>query len=253
MKLLIGDTGLVGTTILETEKYDYTFNSKNLYTFNNIAKDGDELFLTCLPATKWMVNKNLVGDIENIYLIINTISKCHFSKITLISTIDVYNDSPLGVDETYSPNISKLSYGNNRYIFELMVREMVKTDDLKIFRLPALFNKHIKKNILFDLLNGNNIEQVNSNSSFQWYNLDNLSKDIEMYSSSYPNEKVYNLFTEPLNTKDIVSLFPQYIDKVGFSDNRIMYNYTTKFGMYISPKEVILNEIKQFIDEFSTK
>lgn len=253
MKLLIGDTGLVGTTILETEKYDYTFNSKNLYTFNNIAKDGDELFLTCLPATKWMVNKNLVGDIENIYLIINTISKCHFSKITLISTIDVYNDSPLGVDETYSPNISKLSYGNNRYIFELMVREMVKTDDLKIFRLPALFNKHIKKNILFDLLNGNNIEQVNSNSSFQWYNLDNLSKDIEIYSSSYPNEKVYNLFTEPLNTKDIVSLFPQYIDKVGFSDSRIMYNYTTKFGMYISPKEVILNEIKQFIDEFSTK
>lgn len=253
MKLLIGDTGLVGTTMLETEKYDYTFNSKNLYTFNNIAKDGDELFLTCLPATKWMVNKNLVGDIENIYLIINTINKCHFSKITLISTIDVYNDSPLGVDETYSPNISKLSYGNNRYIFELMVREMVKTDDLKIFRLPALFNKHIKKNILFDLLNGNNIEQVNSNSSFQWYNLDNLSKDIEIYSSSYPNEKVYNLFTEPLNTKDIISLFPQYIDKVGFSDNRIMYNYTTKFGMYISPKEVILNEIKQFIDEFSTK
>jgi hypothetical protein len=33
MKLLIGNTGLVGSTILESESYDYTFNSKNLDTF----------------------------------------------------------------------------------------------------------------------------------------------------------------------------------------------------------------------------
>ena len=98
MKLLIGNTGLVGSTILESEIYDHTFNSKNIHTFNDIAQNGDELFLTCLPATKWMVNKNLTEDIQNIYRIINTISQREYSKITLISTIDVYNDSPLGVD-----------------------------------------------------------------------------------------------------------------------------------------------------------
>jgi hypothetical protein len=252
MKLLIGNTGLVGSTILENETYDHTFNSKNLHTFNHIAKDGDELFLTCLPATKWMVNKNLTEDIQNIYRIINTISQHEYSKITLISTIDVYNDSPLGVDETYSPNIDKLSYGNNRYLFELMVREMVKTDDLKIFRLPALFNKNIKKNVLFDLIHNNNVEQINQNSFFQWYNLDNLKSDIGKYSTEYPDESLFNLFTEPIYTSDIVELFPEHMDKVQ-NGSKVIYDYRTKFGGYISNKHNVLKEIKQFINEFSVK
>ena len=253
MKLLIGNTGLVGSTILESESFDHTFNSRNLHTFNDIANDGDELLLTCLPATKWLVNKNLTEDIENINRIINTIKQRSYSKITLISTIDVYNDSPLLSNEDYSPNISKLSYGNNRYLFELMVREMVKTDDLKIFRIPALFNKNIKKNVLFDLINNNNIEQINGNSSFQWYNLDNLSTDIKHYTETYPNEVLFNLFTKPLDTMEIINLFPQHADKVMFSPNRHVYDYTTKFGTYISDNETTLNEIKQFIDESSVK
>jgi ABC-type antimicrobial peptide transport system permease subunit len=252
MKLLIGNTGLVGSTILESETFEHTFNSKNLDTFNKIAGNGDELFLTCLPATKWMVNKNLTEDIQNIHRIINTISQREYSKITLISTIDVYNDSPLGVDETYSPNISKLSYGNNRYLFELMVREMVKTDDLKIFRLPALFNKNIKKNVLFDLIHNNNVEQINQNSFFQWYNLDNLKSDIEKFSTEYPDESVYNLFTEPIYTSDIVELFPEHMDKVQ-NGSKVIYDYHTKFGGYILNKHNVLKEIKQFINESSVK
>jgi hypothetical protein len=252
MKLLIGNTGLVGSTNLESESYDHTFNSKNLHTFNDIAQNGDELFLTCLPATKWMVNKNLTEDIQNIYRIINTISLREYSKITLISTIDIYNDSPLGVNETYSPNISKLSYGNNRYLFELMVKEMVKSDDLKIFRLPALFNKNIKKNVLYDLIHNNNVEQINQNSFFQWYNLDNLKSDIDKFSTEYPEEVVFNLFTEPINTSEIVGLFSEYTDKVQ-NGNKVIYDYHTKFGKYISNKDNVLKEIKQFINEFSVK
>jgi hypothetical protein len=255
MKLLVGNTGLVGQTIKQSETFDYEFNSKNLYTFEHLAKDGDELFLTCLPATKWLVNKNLTADIQNINNIISVISKFHYSKITLISTIDVYNDSPasLHTHEDYYPNVSKLSYGNNRYMFELMVREMVKYDDLKIFRLPALFNSLIKKNVLYDLIHNNNVDQINQNSYYQWYNLDNLYDDIKIYSEKYPDETVFNLFTEPIYTADIVKLFPHYIDKVKNGDF-IMYNYKTKFGnYYISDKHTVLNEIKQFINEFSIK
>ena len=253
MKLLIGNTGLVGQTIKQFETFNHEFNSKNLYTFENLAKDGDELFLTCLPATKWMVNKNLTADIQNINNIINVISKFHYSKITLISTIDVYNDSPLSSNEDYYPNVSKLSYGNNRYMFELMVKEMVKYDDLKIFRLPALFNSLIKKNVIYDLIHNNNVDQINQNSYYQWYNLDNLYNDINLFSTQYPNETLFNLFTEPIYTAEIVKLFPHYIDKVKNGDFAI-YNYKTKFGDdYISNKNKVLNEIKQFVNEFSIK
>lgn len=250
MKLLIGNTGLVGQTIQKFEKFDEYFNSKNIELIKNIKKDGDELFLTCLPATKWLVNKNLKQDIDNIYKIIELLSGTQYSKIILISTIDIYNDSPLFVDETYSPNVSKLSYGNNRYIFELLIREFIKADDLKIFRLPALFNNLIKKNVLYDLINDNNVNLINKNSIFQWYNLDKLFNDINKYSQEYPNEVIFNLFTEPIFTEDIINMFPKHINKVQ-NGPKLMYNYQTKFGGYIDKKSNVLKEINKFIYEFS--
>jgi hypothetical protein len=254
MKLIVGSTGLVGTSLIGQENFDFKFNSKNIHEFNEIAMDGDELLLTCLPATKWIVNKDVVGDMKNINNIISIVSRKKYSKVTLISTIDVYNQTHIvKVNEHYSPNVKELSYGTNRLIFETLIKSHICTDDLKIFRLPALFNKHIKKNILFDLINNNNVEQINSNSSFQWYNLDNLSLDIKKYSELYPNETLFNLFTEPIDTMDIVSLFPQHVDKVKFMENRVVYDYETRFGKYISTKEEVLNDIKKFINEFSTK
>ena len=252
MKIIIGNTGLVGKTIQKYENFDYYFNSSNINDFENIVSDGDELFLTCLPATKWLVNKNLSGDLDNMYNIIKTISTKSYSKVVLISTIDVYNDSPIGVDETYAPNIGKLSYGNNRYIFELMVRDYVKTDDLKIFRLPALFNNLIKKNVLYDLIHNNSVDQINQNSFFQWYNIDNLVLDISKFSKEYPDETLFNLFTEPIHTSDIVELFPQHIDKVQ-TGSKLIYDYQTKFGGYIDNKESVLKQIKKLVNEFSVK
>lgn len=252
MKLLIGSSGLVGQTIQKYEKFDHAFNTKNINTFNNVCKNNDEIFLSCLPATKWLVNKNIQKDIENINNIVNIISKKHYSKVTLISTIDVYNDSPLLSNEDYSPNVSKLNYGNNRYIFELLVKEYISTDNLKIFRLPSLYNSLIKKNILYDLLNNNNIDKINKNSYYQWYNLDNLHKDIKFFSEKYKDEVIFNLFTEPVHTEQILNMFEHHKNTVSSYD-LIEYNYKTKFGEYIDSSENVLNEIKNFVNGFINK
>jgi hypothetical protein len=255
MKHIIGHTGLVGKTLCETTNFDYKYNTKNINEFKKNVNDGDEIVLTCLPATKWLVNQNLKKDIENIYDIINLIKDNYYSKITLISTIDVYNDSPIGVNEDYSPNISTLSYGNNRYFFELMVKELVGYDDIKIYRLPALFNKHIKKNIIYDLLNDNNIGKINTNSKYQWYNLDNLQMDITTMSEFHPNEILFNLFPEPIPTKSIVNLFNIGEESPYWGDNEIIYNYKTKFNKdgYIMDQNKILNQIEKLINEISPK
>lgn len=256
MKYIIGSSGLIGQTISEKIKFDFYFNTKNIHEYNKIVMDGSELFLTCLPATKWLVNNDLKKDMDNINFIIDTISKHTYSKVTLISTIDIYNDSPFGVNEDYSPNVSKLSYGNNRYIFELLVKEYVKTDNLKIFRLPALYNNKIKKNILYDFINNNNVENINVNSSYQWYNLDNLSMDIDRYNEYYPSTMTFNLFSEPLHTWLILDMFPQYKDFIKHGDF-IMYDYKTKYNSnmngYICDYNSTLLDIKKFINEFSHK
>jgi hypothetical protein len=250
MKILIGNTGLVGQTLKEKINFDYEYNSKNIDSYNPI--DGCDLYLSCLPATKWMVNQNLQKDLDNIINILKIIQKKEYNNIYLISTIDVYNDSPLMVDESFEPTFKSFNYGSNRFLFEKLVKQFVKYNKLKIYRLPALFNNKIKKNILFDLINNNNIEKINSNSFYQWYNLDNLYNFIE--ESKNNDKELYNLFTEPINTKDILELFPENKDKVIQSDY-VIYNWKTNqiHTGYIQSKDKVLEEIKIFINEFSGK
>jgi nucleoside-diphosphate-sugar epimerase len=249
MKILVGDTGLIGTTLKEKLQFDFTYNSKNISKFNDYTYDNVTLYLSCLPATKWLVNKNIKSDIENINNIIDILSKQKFDKVILFSTIDVYCDTPLNSDENTAIHFKSLSYGTNRFLFELLVKEFVQTENLKIFRLPALFSKNIKKNVLYDLIHNNNVDQINRNSAFQWYNLENLVDDIEKFE----NHSLINLFTEPIDTSEIISLFPQYNNINHSTPNKFEYNYkTVHFGSgYIKTKEEVLNEIKHLVDEIS--
>jgi nucleoside-diphosphate-sugar epimerase len=253
MKIIIGNSGLVGNTLKEKINFDLEFNSKNINEFESQVNDGCDLYLSCLPATKWLVNKDVKKDYDNINDIVNIISKKTYNNVFLISTIDVYTDSPLKSNEDYKPNFSNLNYGNNRYLFELLVKNFVKTNNLKIFRLPALFSKDIKKNVLFDLLNNNNVENIILNSTYQWYDLKNLVSDIDYFTKSYPDETIFNLFTEPLETKEIIKLFSHVSANDVKQNGEIIYDYTTKFGTYILNKEMVLNQIKTLIDEISSK
>lgn len=253
MKILIGNTGLVGQTLKESITFDFEYNSKSIH--NYLPPDGCDLYLSCLPSTKWLINKDTKTDIETVIDIIKLISNVKYKNIYLISTIDVYGNSPVGVDEDFDPIFKDFSYGSNRYLFEKMVVKHLIYENVKIFRLPALFSKNIKKNILYDLLNNNNVHMINKNSSFQWYNLNDLVDDINLYNKNYPNEIIFNLFTEPLESEEIINLFPSYKDKVTHSEIKIQYDYTTKYSStgYTRPKEMILNEIKKLVNEITVK
>lgn len=253
MKILVGSTGLVGSTLKDTIQFDYEFNSKNIHTFLDVVPDGCELWLSCLPATKWLVNQNLKQDMENIMRILTILKYKTYSRVILISTIDVYNESPSLSDEDYKPNFGGLSYGNNRLMFEYLVDKFLTKEDYKVYRLPALFNKKIKKNILYDLINNNNVESINRNSYFQWYNLDNLHKFIS--ETIETDRTVFNLFTEPLRSLEIIELFPQHKDKIKYMEGRVTYDYKTKYSQtgYIQSADEVLNEIKTLINEIGSK
>lgn len=245
MKILIGSTGLIGKTLLEKMTFGLAYNSKNMGSYAQEVQNENDLYLACLPATKWLVNQNPQEDMDNIRQILDILKTKTYKNIVLFSTIDVYGGAPFGVDETFEPEITKLDYGSNRYYFELKVREQLKFDRLSIFRLPALYGKHIKKNVLFDLLNNNNVDEINTNSAYQWYGLENLARDTQIYSDIHPTESVFNLFPEPVETKEIVKLFPEY--DISEQTKRIEYNYKTKFGGYIQSKENSLRQIQEFV------
>lgn len=242
-KIIIGHTGLVGQTLLNNIKFDYKFNSSNIGEFDSV-EDGCDLYLCCLPATKWQINQEPLLDYNNLYSIFKRLSAKSYSNIYLFSTIDVYSDSPLHVDENYPPPFSKLGYGCNRYTFELLIKEL-KSTQTQIIRLSGLFGKGLKKNLIFDLINNHRIEYINPNSKLQWYDLKDLYSDINLL----PNTSgIYNLFPEPVLTKDIMDLFDI---TSSVSDPGVVYDYFTqhKDGGYWYDSTTSLNKIKNYINE----
>jgi len=154
---IVGYTGFVGSNLLQFYKFDSFFNSKNFHEAKNMYFD--ELYFAGIPAVKWYANKFPEEDntiINNIKSILKTVQ---VKKIILISTIDVYEYVDSKFDEDYDCDIfNNHTYGVNRYLFEDFVKKQF--ENYHIIRLPALFGKGLKKNIIYDLMNKNQIEKI---------------------------------------------------------------------------------------------
>ena len=250
---LFGYTGLVGTHLLQHIDFSNLYNSKNIR--DAIGKSFDTIYISCVPAVKWLANKFPEKDTSEIEELIEIFKTIKSNKVVLISTIDIYDDITTNSNEkTNIDFLNNHTYGKNRYLFEMFIKS--NYTNYYIFRLPALFSKYIKKNILFDLLHNNNIRNILYYSSFQWYNLERLSSDIDKYIY-IDCDRIYNLVTEPVNTSDIVKLFNYPIDSYNYERNAPKYSLTTIYGIedtsYIDTSFNVLAQIKDFIDNYYNK
>jgi hypothetical protein len=257
---IVGYTGFVGLNLLQFYKFDEFYNSKNFETIKN--KHFEILFFCGIPAVKWYANKNPKLDFDMINNIKNILSTITCNKFILISTIDVYDvinsDVLLNEDYQYNPE-NNHTYGKNRLLFENFIIEKFK--QYHIIRLPALFGKGLKKNIIYDLINNNQINNISLKSFFQWYNLDRLCDDIKIIINN--NINICNLFSEPLQTIEIVKLFDKihgtnYEFQIAYLNdcsNNIIYNISTKYAKlfdsqllnYICTADNVLNDIELYL------
>lgn len=253
MKLLIGNTGLIGNTLKDNIDFNYEYNSKNLEEFLKLPYENCDLYLCCLPATKWLINKDPLQDFNNMVKILNILETKKYNNIILYSTIDIYQNELNGSNETTSPAIPSLNYGSIRLLFENLIKDRFIYNKLTIIRLPALFGKRIKKNVLYDLLNNNDISNIPWDSKFQWYNLDKLYLDTkEILNQQTENCRIINLFTEPIETSEILQLFGLNKNDVNTSAKGSYYNCQTIYheSGFIDTKQNILNQIKDFIKQY---
>ena len=250
---LFGYTGFVGSNLLTKYVFNELYNSKNINLACN--KGFDNVFISCIPAVKWYANNNPENDLQIINNLIDIFKTIKANKIILISTIDVYDNIINKNNEDYKINYeNNHAYGRNRYLFELFIKNNKNIKSYHIIRLPALFGNGIKKNIIYDLINNNNVNIINGNSSYQWYNLEWLKQDIDVCINN--NIKECNLFTEPLETNEIIKLF-QY-ENINFNMKRFKYNLQTKYYDlfnsnvigYIRDKTNVLNDIISFISNY---
>ena len=241
---IIGSTGLIGKHINNLFPVDKKYNSKNIIDFKSTEHD---LVFCCAPSSvKWLANKNPAQDLNSVSRLISNIHGAKIKKIYLFSTIDIYGNI-LGQNEDSKIDIKQTSaYGRNRYLLETYLCENFDTTTI---RLPALFGEGLKKNVIFDLENDNQVEKISLNTTFQWFYLPRLA-DIVNFTIER-DIRVLNVATEPIKTVEIVEKhFPELKNRC-LGQYNVRYDFKTNYNEtgYLYDKETVMNDLEEYLDE----
>ena len=194
---LIGYSGFVGSTLLKQCPFTDQYRSTNIADSN--GKDFNLVVCTAAPAQKWIANREPEADLQNIELLIAHLRTITCKTFVLISTVDVFK-SPLDVNEETPVDENGLHpYGLHRRLLEKFVEKQF-TNHL-IIRLPGLVGPGLRKNVIYDFLNKNNLDAIESRGIFQFYPMINLWYDIQVALNAGIN--LVHLTAEPISVAEI--------------------------------------------------
>jgi hypothetical protein len=201
-RALIGHTGFVGGTLLAAGGFTHGFNSRDFRDMR--GAEFDEVVCAGIPAVKYLANREPEQDRAAIGALLEVLVTVRAGRFILISTIDVYPDPAQPLDEaTVLEGLPNHPYGLHRFEVEQFVAS--RFPNHAVVRLPALFGEGMKKNALYDLLHGNQVDKVNPAAQFQWYPTRRLPGDLVCVARA--GLRLVNLVTEPVGMCDVVRRF----------------------------------------------
>lgn len=175
MKALIGYTGFVGNSLLRQTSFDAVFRSTDIHEIE--GRCFDLVICAGAPAQKWIANRDPEADFAKINGLIGHLDRIECKTFVLMSTVDVFKQ-PIDVDESSSVDEAGLhAYGLHRRMLEKFVER--RFDRHLVVRLPGLVGPGLRKNVIFDFLNDNNLHAIDSRGVFQFYPMVNLWYDVE--------------------------------------------------------------------------
>lgn len=237
VKILVGNTGFVGSNIYRNGDFDAGFDHTNIK--ESYGLNPELLVYAGLPAAKYLANQNPEADLAVVMDAFNNIKQINPKRLVLISSVDVYKDS-FGKDEDAVMDETNMeAYGLNRLKFEQMVREF-KPDAL-IVRLPALFGANLKKNFVYDLLNP--VPAMLKEEKFS-----ELKEKIAYLGDCYENlnNGFYGLKKVGKRLKDrlLQDLKSQNFTALNFTDSRSAYQFYNLDYLYEHIMLALENNIK---------
>lgn len=196
-RALIGHTGFVGSN-LDGERFTARFNSSTITDAAGLRFG--EVVCAGVQAVKWWANKHPEEDWAGIRRLLDVLKSVKADRFVLISTVDVYKD-PNGCNEDAPIDLEgHHAYGTHRRRVEEFVLDRYQ-DRAVIVRLPGLFGPRLKKNLIFDLIEGRDVSGFNPASTFQFYDITRLQSDLEVIKQS--GLALVNLAVEPISVADV--------------------------------------------------
>jgi nucleoside-diphosphate-sugar epimerase len=194
---LIGATGFVGSTLLRQRRFDQLYQSDNI----GDIKGREFSLVVCAgaPAQKWIANQDPVSDRARLTVLMQAIASVRCARFVLVSTVDVFAD-PRGVDEDSEVSEDELQpYGRHRRELERFVQDRFEAP--MIVRLPGLVGPGLRKNVIYDFLNDNNVAAIDCRAVYQFYPTVALWRDIDRALENHL--RLVHLTSEPLSVADV--------------------------------------------------
>ena len=219
---LIGFSGFVGGTLLKQFKFEALYRSTNIGNIE--GKTFDTVVCAGAPAQKWIANREPDADRQKIDGLINHLKTIQCNTFILISTVDVFKNS-VGVDEETLVDESGLhAYGLHRRLLEKFVESHFS--NYLIVRLPGLVGPGLRKNVIFDFLNKNNLHTIESRGVFQFYPMANLWFDIQ--AALKARLRLIHLVAEPISIAEVsIQGFEKDFDQT-LAGNPVTYDMRTR-------------------------
>lgn len=242
MNALIGQTGFVGSNLALQLPFDAKFSSRNIGDIR--GKTFDTIVCAGAYAAKWKANQDPQADRDAVEKLLAPLREVECARFVLISTVDVY-ERPALVDES-SPADATHAYGLHRRALEEFVAG--RFPQAFVLRLPGLFAKGLKKNVIYDLLHDNQVERIHPEGVFQYYSLEHLGADIGRAVEH--GWHVLNVATEPITTRELsLRCFGRELSAYPAGGPPARYDFRTQYAPsgYLYDKAQVLREVTAFI------
>lgn len=228
--VLIGSTGFVGRTLHEQLTFDLEVHRPNVTSL--CGAEIDLLVCAGLPAAKWLANREPLDDFTNMAALAAVLDTLTVDRFVLISTIDVY-PACAGVSECDVPPLDNpQGYGRNRAWFERFIHSRFPRS--LTLRLPALYGMHLRKNLVFDLLEHRHeqISGVHADSTFQFWD---VAQTWSLVERALDEEiPVVNVATEPTTAQEVADVFDV---RLGTAGTPVHYDMHTRHGLALAGRE----------------
>lgn len=246
---VIGSTGFVGGNLLQQVGPADGYNSKNI---EDIAgRQYDLVFCAGARAEMWKVNADPESDRANNQRLMDNLAQARIKQLVLMSTIAVYPNPVRDVDEDSAIDDSRLTpYGLHHLELERFCQQHF---DTTIIRLPGLFGTGLKKNVIYDFLHHNNLDQIHADVVHQYYNLGHVWRDIQTAMAA--GVKLINFATPPLSAAEVArEVFDTDFTNRPADKTPAYFDFRTKhaalFGGrdgYMQDRASVLAELRQFV------
>ena len=248
---IVGYSGFVGSNLVSSHEFTDKYKSSNIADIQ--GKHYDLVVFAAAKAEKWRINQDPASDLQHISQLEDVLRSFSTDQLVLISTVDVYAN-PIDVDERTVVKVDGLhAYGRHRYRLEQFALQ--QHPSVLVMRLPGLFGRGIKKNVIFDLLNENNLSAIHRAGRFQYYALQHLWSDIQTALAHRLN--LLNVATEPIRTDEVAkacfgtdfSNEPPESTPGSYDMRSVHANLFGGNDGYLYSKKQVLAELRDFVIE----